>query len=45
MAITDGGATPQNVPKKKVKTGTPMTGDAKLINQLGSSGVMRKKSI
>lgn len=45
MANTEGGATPQNVPKAKVNNGTPMTGEAKLMNQFGSIGVMRKKSI
>uniref|UniRef100_A0A1B0FLG4 Uncharacterized protein n=1 Tax=Glossina morsitans morsitans TaxID=37546 RepID=A0A1B0FLG4_GLOMM len=45
IAITDGGATPQNVPKVKVYNGTPITGAAKLINQLGRIGVMRKNSI
>lgn len=45
IAITDGGATPQNVPKVKIYNGTPITGAAKLINQLGRIGVIRKNSI
>lgn len=38
----DGGATPTNVPTKKGRSGTPMTGDEILMNQLGKNGVMRK---
>ncbi|KAI8128025.1 hypothetical protein CVS40_2490 [Lucilia cuprina] len=45
MANTDGGATPQNVPKANVTIGTPITGDARLINQLGRIGVIRKNSM
>lgn len=45
MAITEGGATPQKVPSANVCRGTPITGDARLINQLGRIGVMRRKSI
>ena len=29
-----------NVPKTKGKTGTPITGDVMLINQLGKNGVI-----
>jgi len=35
MAITEGGATPQKVPSAKMCSGTPITGDARLMNQLG----------
>lgn len=45
MAITEGGATPQKVPNAKMCSGTPMTGDARLMNQLGRIGVMRRNSI
>uniref|UniRef100_A0A1B0AKV6 Uncharacterized protein n=1 Tax=Glossina palpalis gambiensis TaxID=67801 RepID=A0A1B0AKV6_9MUSC len=45
IAITEGGATPQNVPNVNVYNGTPITGAAKLINQLGRIGVIRKNSI
>lgn len=45
IASTDGGATPQNVPNANVNSGTPITGDAKLINQFGKMGVIRKNSI
>lgn len=33
---------PTNVPTKKGRIGTPMTGDEILMNQLGKNGVMRK---
>ena len=36
---------PTNVPTKKGKSGTPMTGDVILMNQLGKNGVMRKNII
>lgn len=45
MAITEGGATPQKVPSANVCSGTPITGDARLMNQLGRIGVMRRNSI
>uniref|UniRef100_W8BEZ3 Uncharacterized protein n=1 Tax=Ceratitis capitata TaxID=7213 RepID=W8BEZ3_CERCA len=45
MATIDGGATPKKVPTANVYTGTPITGDAKLMNQFGSMGVMRRNSI
>ena len=33
---------PMNVPKKNGSILTPITGDAKFINQFGSIGVIRK---
>lgn len=45
MANTEGGATPQKVPNANVNMGTPMTGEARLMNQFGSIGVIRKKSM
>lgn len=42
MNRKDGGATPMNVPKKNESILTPITGDAKFINQFGSIGVIRK---
>lgn len=41
----DGGATPTNVPMKNGKSGTPITGEVMLINQLGRNGVIRKNII
>lgn len=45
MAITEGGATPQKVPRANMCNGTPITGDARLMNQLGRIGVIRRNSI
>lgn len=45
MATKEGGATPRNVPRQKGITGTPKTGLAKLINQFGNKGVMRKNNM
>lgn len=36
---------PKKVPKAKGKSGTPITGATKLINQLGKSGVILRKSM
>lgn len=36
---------PTNVPTKNGKSGTPMTGEEILMNQLGKNGVMRKNMI
>ena len=43
MKMNEGGATPKNVPIQKGSSGTPMTGDTMLINQLGRKGVIRRK--
>ena len=43
MKINEGGATPKNVPIQKGSSGTPITGDTMLINQLGRKGVIRRK--
>lgn len=42
IARKDGGATPRKVPMKKGISGTPITGDVMLMNQLGRNGVIRK---
>lgn len=36
---------PTKVPTKKGKSGTPITGEVMLMNQLGRNGVMRKNII
>lgn len=38
------GIKPKKVAKKKCLKGTPTIGEAKFISQLGSKGVIRKKS-
>jgi len=43
IASREGGPTPMKVPMTKGNIGTPMTGDAMLINQLGRKGVIRRK--
>ena len=43
MKMKEGGATPKKDPTQKGKSGTPMTGDTMLMNQLGRNGVMRRK--
>lgn len=45
IATNDGGATPKNVPTVKGTIGTPITGLAKFINQLGKSGVILRNNI
>lgn len=45
IATNEGGATPKNVPSTKGHMGTPTTGLARFMNQLGSSGVILKNSI
>jgi hypothetical protein len=45
MKRNDGGATPINVPTKNGVNGTPMTGDAMLMNQLGRNGVILRKTM
>lgn len=45
IATKDGTATPKNVPIAKGAKGTPITGLARLMNQFGSSGVIRRNSI
>lgn len=45
IAITEGGATPKNVPRANGARGTPITGATRLINQLGKMGVMRRNNM
>lgn len=42
IATKEGGATPRKVPIKKTFSGTFITGDVILINQLGRNGVILK---
>lgn len=42
IAMKEGGATPTKVPIKKTFSGTFITGDVILINQLGRNGVILK---
>ena len=43
--INDSGATPKNVPTKKVPNGILTCGEAMLTNQFGMTGVMRARSM
>ena len=43
MKKKEGGATPRNVPQKKGDILTPTMGEARLMNQLGRNGVIRRK--
>lgn len=45
IATKDGGATPRNVPIANGASGTPITGLARLMNQLGSNGVILRNNI
>jgi len=36
---------PKNVPMKNVESGTLMTGETMLMNQLGRNGVMRRNTM
>jgi len=45
MATKEGGATPKKVPTVNGIIGTPITGLARLMNQFGSNGVIRRNSI
>lgn len=45
IATNDGGATPKKVPIVKGVIGTPITGLARFMNQLGSSGVILRNSM
>ena len=42
IATKDGGATPRNVPIQNGVNFTPITGETRLINQLGRNGVIRR---
>ena len=43
MNPKEGGATPINVPKKNVDSGTFKTGEVILMNQFGKNGVILRK--
>lgn len=45
IAINEGGITPKNVPKKNGMSGTFITGDVILMNQLGKNGVILRNMI
>ena len=43
--MSEGGATPTNVPRTNGFIGMLITGEERFMNQLGTSGVMRKNTM